>query len=138
MFPGAAGNGPAPKVAANPDGEFQHGRNHDHAFRLVQQVLGNVVGNIEDRLEHFAAGFQALLFTRLIGRERRYSQQENSNECGNTSHVAPPWQFSRIADQASMQDRSRVASNDTRTCEARLAVPVTRTSSLAAALPPDS
>ena len=65
MFAGAAGHGAASISAADAKGGLEHGRNHDDAFRLVEQVLRNVVGNFQNFIEHHAAILQPVCL--LIG-----------------------------------------------------------------------
>ena len=49
---------------------FTEGR-IDQAFGLVEQILRNVVGNIQDFLQHHAGVLDAILFPLVIGGESR-------------------------------------------------------------------
>src|SRR3984893_19301007 len=59
MLAGAAGHGSASVTAANHKSGLENRRVNHHAFRLVEQVLRNVVGNIENLFENGAAILQS-------------------------------------------------------------------------------
>src|SRR5262249_26224545 len=73
MLACAASDRTPTEVAPDTDRELQNGRNHNHAFGLVEQLLWNPVGDVHDFLEHLATGFEAFLFPAFIRCERRTS-----------------------------------------------------------------
>src|SRR6516162_3591585 len=110
MLAGSAADGAAPKVAAYAKGKLHHRRNHNDAFRLVEQVLRNPVGNIHDLLEHLAAGGEAFLFPAMIGRKSGASQQKSYDRNPQFSHdatpnldwILAPWLGTAVAQQDSL------------------------------------
>ena len=75
MFSAAAYHCAAAVASAKANREFKYRRKYDHAFRLVQQVLRNVIGDIQDFCQHGACIFQAICFFFLRG------QRWESGEC---------------------------------------------------------
>jgi len=71
LLAGAASHRATPVAAADDEGSFQHRRINNHAFRFVEQVLRNVVGNVEDFLHYRAAIVQTVGFLPSLGRALR-------------------------------------------------------------------
>src|SRR5260370_1282848 len=71
-----------PEVASNADCELQDRRNHNDAFGLVEQILRNPVGDVQNLLEHLATGFESLLLPGFICCE--YGTREENGADKNT------------------------------------------------------
>src|SRR5229473_233759 len=55
MFTAAAGHGAAAVTAADNESGFEHGRENNDALGFVEQVRGNVIGDVQNFLENGAA-----------------------------------------------------------------------------------
>src|SRR5438445_11855255 len=90
MLAGSAGDRTPPEVASDADRELQNRRNHNDAFGLVEQILRNPVGNVQNFLEHLATYFEALLFPALIRCESGTRQENGDDKNTDSSHDTTP------------------------------------------------
>src|SRR5215472_9735913 len=91
MLAAAAGHGSAAVAAATNECSLQHRGIDDDAESLVDQVLGNVVRNIHDFLNHGAAVFKAGVFLFVIRREHRAEEREREQTGKNFFHSNSPF-----------------------------------------------
>src|SRR6266852_2697636 len=70
MFTGAASHGAAAVAAADNESGFEHGTENDDALGFVEQIRGNVIGDVQNLLENGAAIVQTfgLLFVLSCGK----------------------------------------------------------------------
>ena len=73
---GSADHRAAAVAAADAHGDLRHRRNDDDAFGLVEQLLRDVVGDVEDLLHDDAGILQARLF--LVGGTERHGTQHDA------------------------------------------------------------
>jgi hypothetical protein len=52
-------------TAPEPDGKFHYRRKNNDTFRLIQKILRNIVGDIEDLNHYFASILNAIVFVFL-------------------------------------------------------------------------
>ena len=83
VLAGAAGHGAASVVAADAKSSFEHRGDNNDAFGLIQQVLGNIVRNAQNLIEHHAAILQPVGF--LIGSHgsERQGAKREGQKCGD-------------------------------------------------------
>src|SRR5262249_8383176 len=75
-------------VSPHTDGEFLYRGNHDHAFRLVQNRLGNVVRNVENLHENFSGVAKTVLFV-LLGLDHGGTHKRCNRESKEFFHAFP-------------------------------------------------
>jgi hypothetical protein len=81
---------PRPKSPPMPNANLRtEGITMTHSA-LLEKVLGNPIGDVHDFLEHLAAHFEPLLFSALICRQRRTSQEHGDDKNGGFSHNSTP------------------------------------------------
>src|SRR5215469_2212315 len=85
-FAGAAGHRPPAVTAAENERALQNRGIHDDAIGFVDQVLGNVVGNVHDLLNHEAAVFEPAVFFFVVAREARGCQSEGQQHRNQLFH----------------------------------------------------
>src|SRR5712671_5857886 len=90
VLAGPAGDRTPAEVASDADCELQNRRNHNDAFGLVEQILRNPVGNVQNFLEHLATSFEALLFPALIRCESGTRQKNGDNKNADLPHGTAP------------------------------------------------
>src|SRR5262249_19895523 len=78
MLASPAGDGSTAIAAADSDGKFLHGREYDDAFRLLDEILRDILGYIEDLFENGCAFLQP--FSLLFLREQRLCQHYHDPE----------------------------------------------------------
>jgi hypothetical protein len=71
MFAAAADHDATAIAAAYTERAFFHRGQNDHALGLVDEVLRNIVGNIQDFLEDDARVFYPIFFMFIVGKGRR-------------------------------------------------------------------
>src|SRR5580704_6167595 len=113
MLAAAANHHAAAVTAAEPNRSLYHGGQYDHTLGLVEQILGNVVGNVENLFQHLAGLLHAFLFLLVLSRERgRCQQHQRQDTCRDPLHEIhvhkiPP---ENIGAQASRQASSQIIS----------------------------
>jgi len=80
VLTGSARDSTAAEVASDPDREFQNGRNYNDAFGLVEQILRNTVGDVQNFSEDLSAGVEALLLPGFIGCENGTNQKSSNDK----------------------------------------------------------
>ncbi len=81
MLAAAADHGAFAGIAADAHGEFDDGGDDDDALGLIEQVDGDVIGNVENFLEDRAAVFKAFGFLlAFFGGERKRRQGESQEQ----------------------------------------------------------
>src|SRR6266404_903910 len=68
MLTGATHHGTAPVAASENESSFEHGGEDDDALGLVQQILGDVVGDVHNFLYNGAAVLEPAGFSLVIRR----------------------------------------------------------------------
>jgi Putative transposase len=81
----AAGHRSPPITSANNECCFQDGREDDHTISLVRQALRDVVGNIENLLQHNAAVLEPILILFLISCQSWRGKNWQSHEIKRSS-----------------------------------------------------
>src|SRR5580765_2527838 len=76
VFASATGHGAAAVTSSKDKCCLENRRVDDDAFRFVDQVLGNVIRNVHDFLDHGSAIFQAIGFLYVVCRSRQRQDSE--------------------------------------------------------------
>jgi len=78
VFAGAAGHRTTTVASAKDKSGFENRRKNDDAFRFVEQVLREVIGNVENFVKNRSAVFQTLRFLFIVlGGERKCEHPES-------------------------------------------------------------
>src|SRR6266436_3184594 len=86
VLAGSAGDRTPAEVASDAYCELQDRRNHNDTFGLLEQVLGNPVGDVHNFLEHLSTRLEAFLFPAFIRCESGTSQKNGNHKNTGFSH----------------------------------------------------
>src|SRR5437867_9973223 len=90
MLPAAADHGSAAVTATNDKRRFQHRWINNDALRLINQILGNVIRNIHDFLDHRRAVLQAFGFFFVFCAERQPQKSQDEKHGQWLFHFVSP------------------------------------------------